>query len=90
MEFESVEQAVSMLNLDKRRNWGTFNGKLCYGSKCTIPCSGCSCDCSDGYGCSHSNSGCHECGYTGKRRSYFPVFYVTSNEELVVIREENS
>lgn len=37
------------------------------------PCSGCSCDC----GChgEHGNGGCHECGYTGRRRNgmYFPA-----------------
>lgn len=34
----------------------------------TRECSGCSCDCGEGYGCSHGAAGCEECGYTGKRR----------------------
>lgn len=34
----------------------------------TIACTGCSCDCGDGYPCGHGASGCSECGYTGKRR----------------------
>jgi len=37
----------------------------------TVDCSGCSCDCGDGYGCSHEASGCSECGHTGKRRMTF-------------------
>lgn len=37
----------------------------------TQGCSGCSCDCGDGYPCGHENHGCHECGYTGKRRAEY-------------------
>ena len=29
-------------------------------------CSGCACDCHPG--CSHGAGGCHECGYSGRRR----------------------
>ena len=38
-------------------------------------CSGCSCDCHPG--CSHGASGCHECGYTGRRRivMWLPHFH---------------
>lgn len=55
-----------------RRN---SEGVMCEVVKYTHPCSGCSCDCSDGYGCDHGNSGCHECGYQGKRRvvMYIPL-----------------
>ena len=50
----------------------------------TAPCSGCSCDCE--YGCSCCNekgAGCHECGYTGKRRDgwHSPVF-LSSNRPI--------
>lgn len=43
-------------------------GKIFTYGEWTRECSGCSCDCGDGYGCSHGASGCEECGYTGKRR----------------------
>lgn len=46
-------------------------------------CSGCACDCHPG--CNHGASGCHECGYTGKRRSqmwipHLPVATGRTNE----------
>lgn len=71
--FSSVDEAVKLLKLDKRHKWEEWNGELSYPFWYTAPCSGCSCDCSDGYGCNHGNSGCHECGYTGKRRNVVPV-----------------
>jgi hypothetical protein len=71
--FSSVDEAVKLLKLDKRHKWQEWNGELSYPFWYTAPCSGCSCDCSDGYGCNHGNSGCHECGYTGKRRNVVPV-----------------
>jgi hypothetical protein len=71
--FSSVEEAVKTLKLDRRHKWYEFCGELIYDGKYTAPCSGCSCDCSDGYGCNHGNSGCHECGYKGKRINYYPV-----------------
>jgi hypothetical protein len=71
--FSSVDEAIKLLKLDKRHKWYEFYGELIYDSKWTIPCSGCSCDCSDGYGCNHGSSGCSECGYTGKRKSYYPT-----------------
>lgn len=71
--YESVESAVKELKLDRRHKWYEFNGELIFDGKYTTPCTGCSCDCSDGYGCSHGNSGCGECGYTGKRRGFYPV-----------------
>jgi hypothetical protein len=43
-------------------------GEECIVLRYTRVCSGCDCDCGDGYGCSHGASGCDECGYTGKRR----------------------
>jgi hypothetical protein len=71
--FSSVEEAVKLLKLDKRHKWEEWSGTLSYPHWYTAPCSGCNCDCSDGHGCNHGNSGCHECGYTGKRRSAVPV-----------------
>jgi len=71
--FTSVEEAIAALKLDRRHKWFEFSGNVVYIHRFTSPCSGCSCDCSDGYGCSHGNAGCRECGYTSKRRDGVPV-----------------
>jgi hypothetical protein len=73
LEFETIEDAVRELKLDRRRKYFVWCGELIYAHKYTAPCSGCSCDCSDGHGCNHKNSGCEECGYTGKRKSSVPI-----------------
>lgn len=74
--YSTVEEAVKDLKLDRRHKWFDFMGTLGYTHRYSAPCSGCSCDCSDGYGCSHGNAGCRECGYTGKRRGavHVPAF----------------
>jgi hypothetical protein len=69
----TLKQAVKKYKLDKRVKWFAFCGNVTRDVKVTLPCSGCSCDCSDGYGCNHGNSGCFECGYTGKSRTGYPV-----------------
>lgn len=84
--FASVEEAVSALKLDKRHNWFEVDGNLVRSEKYTSPCSGCSCDCSDGHGCNHGNIGCHECGYTGKRRNYIPIYAEMPDGSLVKIK----
>lgn len=68
-----VRRLVRKFKLDRRKVYviGYF-GELATDEKCTTDCSGCSCDCSDGYGCSHGCAGCDECGYTGKRVQHFP------------------
>lgn len=43
----------------------------------TQNCSGCDCDCGDGYPCHHGAGGCEECGYTGKRRQGFHSDFIT-------------
>jgi len=86
--FDSVEVAVKELKLDRRHKWYEWLGQLVYTYKYTAPCSGCSCDCSDGYGCSHGASGCHECGYTGKRRGAVPV-PAFSDGDFVKIKQLN-
>ena len=83
--FYSVEEAVKVLKLDKRHKWYEFCGELIYDGKFTAPCSGCSCDCSDGYGCNHGNAGCHECGYKGKRVNYYPVPAVMPDGNFVKV-----
>jgi len=84
--FPSVEEAVKALKLDRRHKWHEWMGELIYDHKYTHPCSGCRCDCSDGYGCNHGNSGCHECGYTGKRIGYVPVPAFMPDGRIVEIK----
>lgn len=73
--FNSVEEAISTLKLDRRHKWYEFMGTLVYDVKYTAPnsCTGC-----DG-------GGCHECGYTGKRVQYCPMSAFTPNGKLVKI-----
>lgn len=87
--FDSAEQAISMLKLDRRRNWEVWQGELTYAYWYTTSCAGCSCDCSDGYGCNHGNCGCRECGYTGKRRSVVPIPAFMPDGTIVKIKEES-
>lgn len=87
--FSSVEEAVRILKLDRRHKWEEWNGELSYPYWYTAPCSGCSCDCSDGYGCNHGNSGCHECGYTGKRRNVVPVPAIMPDGSTVKVVPQN-
>lgn len=61
--FTQSEEGKSVDNPYAFKDFSVFT----YG-EWTLPCSGCSCDCGDGYGCSHGAGGCSECGYTGKRR----------------------
>lgn len=68
-EITHVEaEAVAGRRLDRRRKYALLDGEVCERSSYTSPCSGCSCNCSDGYPCGHEPAGCFECGYTGKRR----------------------
>ncbi len=83
--FSSVEEAVRILKLDKRYRWEESDGELIRWHKYTSNCSGCSCDCSDGHGCNHGNSGCHECGYTGKRRNFVPIPAFMPNGSVVKV-----
>lgn len=76
--FESVDQAVKLLKLDKRHRWYEFQGEVIYDLKYTAPnsCTGC-----DG-------GGCHECGYTGKRVAYCPIpaiHPITGNTVKVIV-----
>jgi len=72
---KAIRRAVLRLGLDRRRVYVIQPG-YCYepdllatDEKVTGPCSGCACDCHPG--CSHVAVGCHECGYTGKRVTWF-------------------
>ena len=61
--FSSVDEAVKMLKLDRRRKWFEWEGIVVYNMWYTAPksCTGC-----DG-------GGCQECRYTGNRKSCVPV-----------------
>jgi len=73
-ERRKIRAAVLRLGLDRRRAYCLgYDGELSNPACVTAPCSGCSCDCGDGYPCSHGNAGCRWCGYTGKSRVHFPA-----------------
>jgi len=68
-----IRRAVLRHRLDWRKVYELgFDGELATRERCTLACSGCSCDCSEFGGCSHGSGGCRECGYTGKRVQEFP------------------
>lgn len=67
---DTVDCKTCLRNLSKdEKGWSVR-------ARWTRECSGCSCDCGDGYGCSHGAGGCDECGYTGKRREemWIPLY----------------
>jgi len=69
-----VQRLVRLYGLDRRFRYSIHEGMLCKHGKCTVPCSGCSCDgeypCSC---CTTRGAGCDWCGYTGKHVSHFPI-----------------
>ncbi len=69
---------------------GTMNGVEYYVGAYTGECSGCACDCGDGYPCSHGAGGCDECGYTGKRVRHFPVAFDPSETERMHAMERSA
>lgn len=71
--FETVEDAVKSLKLDKRRRWFEFNGELVHNSKALVECSGC-----DGGGCS-------ECGYRKRRYIHFPQYAIHNGMPVKII-----
>ncbi len=75
--FNSLEEAILTLKLDRRRKYSLYGNQLVYSTWATMPCTGCSCECSDGYGCNHGNSGCEDCGYTKKEELGFLGQYLT-------------
>jgi hypothetical protein len=71
-KYLTKEQAEkrSKVKLDGRRKYFMWDGLVCVAESYTIACSGCTDD--SEYSCARIGSGCHECGYTGKRRCNFP------------------
>lgn len=55
--------------LDRRKAWAFIDNRPHELVRWTQACSGCSCDCGDGYPCDHGASGCDECGYHGVVRN---------------------
>lgn len=69
--YEAAE-ALAGFSLDRRLNYYiTQEGEVEEQGACTMRCSGCSCGCEGGCSCGDIGIGCHECGYTGKRRIWF-------------------
>jgi len=60
----TYEKAVvlSGRKLDRRKNYAIIHGEVMESAQWTAPCSGCH----EGF-FGDAGSGCHECGYTGKR-----------------------
>ena len=77
--FSSVDEAVTMLKLDRRHKWFEWMGQMVYNFKYTAPnsCTGC-----DG-------GGCFECGGTGKRVSHVPVPAFMPNGSIVKVVPQN-
>lgn len=59
--FEAAEQ-IAGRRLDRRKSYAIIQGRVCESAEWTAQCSGCTPDFAD------RGFGCHECGYTGKRR----------------------
>lgn len=73
--WEAAE-SIAGKRLDRRRNYAIINGALCESAEWTDRCSGCSGEYHESVG-----YGCHECGYTGKRRMAMWVPYGISDED---------
>ena len=83
--FDTVEQAVKELKLDRRRRWHEFAGEVVRAEWYTHPCSGCSHY--DEGNFKYSN-GCDECGYTGKHRGVYPVPAIDKAGNIVKVKPQ--
>lgn len=71
--YEEAERLAGF-KLDRRLNYSiTQVGEVEEDGVVTLACSGCRCGCEGGCSCGTGERGygCHECGYTGRRRVYF-------------------
>ncbi len=86
MKKLTIQQAEEMAGkrLDRRRKYYLSDYGVCYFALATTTCTGCF-EAGEYGGMAHLypwdsknlcriGSGCEECGYTGKRRGYYPVF----------------
>lgn len=83
--FDSVDQAIEMLNLDRRHKWEEFCGELVYPYKYSHACSGCT-ETKEMQSTPERGSGCHECGYKGRVRNVVPVPAFMPDGSTVKIR----
>lgn len=86
--FSSVEEAVSLLKLDKRHKWEEFCGELVYPHKYSYACSGCT-ETREMQSTPERGSGCHECGYKGRVRNVVPVPAFMPNGSIVKVVPQN-
>lgn len=70
--FQSVDEAVKALKLDRRHKWQEFGGELVHPHWYSHACSGCT-EVGEYEASPERGSGCHECGYTGRRRDVVPI-----------------
>ncbi len=64
-------ESITGFRLDRRLNYSIGeSGEVEEEGFCTLRCSGCSCGCEGGCSCG-DGMGCRECGYTGRRRTFF-------------------
>jgi hypothetical protein len=85
--FESVEDAIKELKLDRRVKWDEYNGCLGRSVWYTEHCWACS-EYSD-TGQHMYSAGCRECGFTGRRRREFHEPYMHEGK-FVAIKTVNS
>jgi hypothetical protein len=75
--FEAAERIIGQ-TLDRRKNYAIIYGEVCDLVRFTRACSGCYEGNSPFNG---GGNGCHECGYTGRRRSSSWVHVLRRGEE---------
>jgi len=76
--FESVDEAIQALKLDKRHKWEEFNGEIVYSFWYSSTCTGC-----DG-------GGCRECGYKGNTRKVVPIPALMPDGSIAKIFQQNT
>lgn len=74
--YNSVQDAVKGLSLDKRFKYNTFYQELVYSEKVTVVCSGC------------EGGGCYECGYSGKDRRCYPQSIILNGIPIKIIAKK--
>ena len=83
----TLEYAIEKYKLDRRKKWFAYCGNVVYNFKYTQPCSGCS-EQKEYSANTEIGGGCHECGYTGKRRSSCPVPAMDGDKPILIIDKD--
>ena len=86
--FDSVDDAVNILKLDRRHKWEEFCGELVYPYKYSHACSGCT-EQKEMQQSPKKGGGCDECGYTGRKRDVVPVPAFMPDGSIVKVRSSN-